>query len=644
MIREGRTGLARFPLRSLRLDRVVALAGVTALLFVAGATGKGAVVAPLLVNGTIVTMDDAHHVLRDGHVLVGGDGVIEAVWAGAPPSGVSTAGARVVEAGRGGLVFPGLINVHDHATYAMLPTWPPPRSDAQPNDGRTTGSEPYDFRYEWGGGTGGPTCWPSPPWSPSAEEKRLINNPYSVVTDGDKLGLLDQAIVYAEARAALGGETAVSGEPPDAAANARVVRDVDQENFGVTIESRVKTIDHCFTDAQALATSIKNGQVAAWIVHLAEGVRNGDRVQGDAYSSHDEFVTLRKLRLLTSATVIVHGIALEPRDFAVMHRAGAKLVWSPLSNLLLYGATTDVYDALAARVPVSLGTDWSPTGSGTLLDELKIADITLRDRRLLGTFRQEVPALASDTALDQALIDMVTRNPAQALHWPVGSIEPGKHADLLIIRRPADSPTGGMPNSPYRNLIDATERDVRLVLIDGKPVAGDPAAMKTAGATSITAVHSRIGNYTKGIAFRNGPPPRKLQLRAVERTLTDALAALGGDNATPASGQPPPTANFTYLHTRWKDAAVRNLSNPNFRAYLTRLFQLNGKRTNLERIDLVPLLTDDNHFFFTVVQANLTTNGLPNDPNPPFHPYAINTNQATKTENPFATIQTRWYR
>jgi hypothetical protein len=50
-------------------------------------------------------------------------------------------------------------------------------------------------------------------------------------------------------------------------------------------------------------------------------------------------------------TVIIHGNGLEAEDFAAMRAApstrfdgtgdglGAKLVWSPLSNLLLYGQT-----------------------------------------------------------------------------------------------------------------------------------------------------------------------------------------------------------------------------------------------------------------------------------------------------------------
>ena len=61
----------------------------------------------------------------------------------------------------------------------------------------------------------------------------------------------------------------------------------------------------------------------------------------------------------------------------------------------------------------------------------------------------------------------------------MGEIAPGKYADVLVLKRPADSPTGGMPDSPYRNLIDATERDVHLVLVGGDPVAGDPGVMRS---------------------------------------------------------------------------------------------------------------------------------------------------------------------
>ena len=49
------------------------------------------------------------------------------------------------------------------------------------------------------------------------------------------------------------------------------------------------------------------------------------------------------------------------------------VVWSPFSNLWLYGTTTLVPEAWAARIGVSLGTDWGPSGTKNLLGELKVA-------------------------------------------------------------------------------------------------------------------------------------------------------------------------------------------------------------------------------------------------------------------------------
>ena len=51
------------------------------------------------------------------------------------------------------------------------------------------------------------------------------------------------------------------------------------------------------------------------------------------------------------------------------------MVWSPLSNLMLYGGTTNIGAARSAGVPLALGSDWSPTGSKNLLNELKIARV-----------------------------------------------------------------------------------------------------------------------------------------------------------------------------------------------------------------------------------------------------------------------------
>ena len=243
------------------------------------------------------------------------------------------------------------------------------------------------------------------------------------------MNLAPEVVKYGEARMILGGTTATQGAPVSASYDTLLARNVDHQNFGRDrIDNYVPAI--ATLDGAALSsliTQLKGGELDAWIVHLAEGVRDADRRPGDTVSSRAEFAELQAKGLLTDATVVVHGVGLESADFDEMAAApaartdgvgdgrGAKLVWSPLSNLLLYGRTASVYEALAAGVLVALGTDWSPSGSPNLLTELKIADLALRDERLLGAERTLVPALStlgrSDAERRQA--EFATRSTAR---------------------------------------------------------------------------------------------------------------------------------------------------------------------------------------------------------------------------------------
>jgi hypothetical protein len=375
---------------------------------------------------------------------------------------------------------------------------------------------------------------------------------------------------------------------------------------------------------------MRAGQVDAFIAHAGEGVRDAERRPGDSYSSRAELRDLRHVGLLNDETVIVHGIAFERRDFARMRRAGsprddrrgdglgAKLVWSPLSNLLLYGRTANVYDALAEGVTVSLGTDWSPSGSGNLLEELKVADVALRDPALLGSSRSLVPGLRTKKALDRALVAMVTRNPARTLRWDrqVGSIGPGRVADLLVI--------AGRPRSPYRSLVDATEREVLLTLVGGDPLAGDPSLMRKLKRTDYETIRSSRGGFTKAIdVTKRGVRKGSQRLAEIESKLRDALTALGG-----ADG-------YAYLKARVGGGAFAGATDAQFRAaYLEPTFGLRPDGTlNAEAIPLSPLLPADDDARFRLIEGS--RDGWS---------YPINVNHIPPgAANPFAGFEQRWY-
>ena len=481
---------------------------------------------PILLEGTIVTMNATRDVIQNGHVLVR-DGRIAAVWRGAhPPTGVDLRGAVRAALGPHAYIYPGLINLHDHPFYDVLPLWQPPSSHRQPELGRPLGTEPYSNRYQWNAAG----------LTQPVEVARLIVNPSTILTQGNVLGRLIDVIKFGKARMILGGTTTTQGSGSNPAYDSLLARSVESMNFGrQRILSRVGAIGSFdANDAAALRTTMSEGLLDAWLVHLAEGVRDGDRRAGDPDSSRAEFAELKARNLLTDATVLVHGVGLEPEDFYEMAHApaaradgvgdgkGAKLVWSPLSNLLLYGTTAAVYDALAAGVLVSLGTDWTPSGSPNLLTELKVADRALRDTLLLGDRRSIVSDLtagygstdggAAERALDQLLVEMVTINPATTVRWDdqVGSIEIGKAADLLVIdTRSAPQKGAGIPDSPYRRLIDATEQDVALVMVGGIAQAGDVEAMASLKPGDFEVVSSPAGCFDKGIDLTAPAIPNK---------------------------------------------------------------------------------------------------------------------------------------
>jgi hypothetical protein len=137
------------------------------------------------------------------------------------------------------------------------------------------------------------------------------------------------------------------------------------------------------------------------------------------------------------------------------------LVWSPRSNIFLYGGgvdltkTANVPLAISKGVNVALAPDWSIGGSQNLLDELRFAD------RVDNT-------IWTDTLSPRALARMVTTNAARALglQATLGSLAAGKKADLVVV--------GGDRARPYDALLAATPADVRLVMVGGASLYGDP--------------------------------------------------------------------------------------------------------------------------------------------------------------------------
>ena len=382
-----------------------------------------------LLKGRVVTMDGENNVLNQGNVMIR-DGMISGVWsdAGTIPSGVDLTNVPIIETN--GTIYPGLIDLHNHMHYNHIPLWD---FEVHLNENQKSAEGGYTNRGQWGDNY---DYGPSITWN----KGNVQNN--------NRWGMATEQMKYAEVQAIAGGVTAVQGSPSgNDAWDSTLSRNVELYNFG---QDNILTCAVCewyksSYNSDGKIADFNDGDLEAWFIHLSEGVDQ---------TSRDEFDLLNSKGLLAQPTVVIHGTALTASQFGQMAAVGSNLVWSPLSNFLLYGNTTDVRAADNAGVKISLAPDWGPSGSKSSLHELKVADL----------WNTEV---MNNHFTNYELAEMVTSNPAAAAKWDpfVGKVKSGLVADLVIIDTFHDD--------PYRNLIESIDADVRLTLVQGKALFGD---------------------------------------------------------------------------------------------------------------------------------------------------------------------------
>jgi len=315
------------------------------------------------------------------------------------------------------VISPGLINGHDHTSFNTGP----PQDHALLR---------YQHRHEWRVGAGGATALPatastsSPELIAAAELRLLLGGATSVVGSGGVRGLLrNLASNEAEALEGLRG--------PAVNFNTFPLGDAAGE---------LLTSGCAYPNVVTPQAAFAGG---AFLPHVAEGT-------GPA--AENELGCLQEV--IAARTAVVHGVAVNARDVEAIRRAGAKLVWSPRSNLSLYGDTAPITVYRRAGVTIALGTDWLPSGSMNLLRELACADAFNR-------------AYLRSALSDAELWQMVTGNAAAAAGFDdqLGALEVGKVADVTVF--------DGAARADHRAVIEAGVEDVRLVLRGGRPLYGD---------------------------------------------------------------------------------------------------------------------------------------------------------------------------
>ncbi|MDX2180149.1 MAG: amidohydrolase [Bryobacteraceae bacterium] len=227
------------------------------------------------------------------------------------------------------------------------------------------------------------------------------------------------------------------------------------------------------------ARAIANQHKAPLLIHLAETKKELDDIRAARKMSPAQ--TLSTLGVLDGWTIAAHSIWVDDADLALLQRHRCGVAHCPSSNMKLASGIAPVLKMFRLAIPVGLGTD-GPAGSNNdfnLFEEMDLAS------KLAKVSTMDPTALPARKAVEMATIE---GSRAIGLDAKIGSIEPGKRADLIAVR--LDQPHATPMFDVYSQLVYALKAsDVSDVMVEGKwlvrarkPLTLDAAAIRAKAA------------------------------------------------------------------------------------------------------------------------------------------------------------------
>lgn len=319
-----------------------------------------------------------------------------------------------------GIISPGLINAHDHITFTQYPPVP-------------HGEERYDHRHEWRKGLNG---------------KKKLSVTQNFYNKGETWG---------EIRLLLSGATSVLGSGGEEGFLRNLDKDYLLEGLNMPaaeydtfpLGDSSGTLSNQGCGAYGIDYGFDVASESAYCPHVAEGINE---------YALNEFLCLSGLvpggiDVVAPNSAFIHGIGVTATEVAIMAGEGTGLIWSPRSNISLYGHTASVtlYDLLGSGI--ALGTDWTASGSMNMFREIQCADY-LNTQHYNHYFS------------DHEIWKMATYNGALLLGYGdiLGVLQKDYVADITIFR--------GSPETAHRAILDGGVSDVLLVLRGGLPLYG----------------------------------------------------------------------------------------------------------------------------------------------------------------------------
>ena len=402
----------------------------------------------LIKGGTVVTIDAQKRVIQNGAVAVKGDTIVAV---GSVADLVARyKPARVIDAA-GGLVMPGLVNTHSHASMTLFRGL----SDDVP---LKTWLEKY--------------IWPAEAEYVNAQTvylgaqlaiAEMIRS--GTTTFNDMYFFMDEvakAASEAGVRVMI-GETLIGFPTPNLKTWQETVPFVERQVQAwkdhplVTPAIAAHSPYTCSPELLKAAKELADRHNLKLHIHVSETQYEMDTSLAKKKLSPTAY--LHSLGLLDARLIAAHCVVLSPQDIKLLAEARAGIAHNPESNMKLGSGAMPLPELLAVTNRVGLGTD--SVASNNDLDMFDEMDTCAKLQKVK---RNDPSAIGA-----KAIVFSATMGGARALGMEqrIGSLEAGKRADMVLI--PLDEPHLVPMYDPYSHIVYAVSgSDVDTVIVNGK--------------------------------------------------------------------------------------------------------------------------------------------------------------------------------
>jgi 5-methylthioadenosine/S-adenosylhomocysteine deaminase len=402
----------------------------------------------VVVGGTVITENSTRQVLSPGAVAIDGPTILDV---GTPESIASRYNAAATIDARDQVVLPGLINTHTHAAMVMfrgladdlaLMDWlqkyifPAEAKAVSPEfvrigtrlanlemieSGTTTYADMYYFEEEVA----------------------------KVTREAGLRGVLGQTVIQFP--------VADAKTPADALARAEAfIKTFKGDSLIVPAVAphAMYTLDRATLVA---AAELGRRYEVPVLIHLAETEEEVKTARTEHQATPTGY--LEAIGFWGPRTLAAHGVWVTDEDVQILKRRNVGVSHNPESNMKLASGIAPVGKYLAADVALGLGTDGAASNNDLDMFE------AMRQAALLAKIGSRDPtAVPAQSALDMATIGGAR---ALAMDRTLGSLEPGKRADLITV---------SMSSARQTPMYDAVSHlvyvtrgdDVRTTIVNGK--------------------------------------------------------------------------------------------------------------------------------------------------------------------------------